>query len=282
MYTYQIFICKWSYKYHPIYTELNNGPHYIYTELNNGPHYVSGINLLACGRCGCNCICLMLQLILSFNVWNNYCEISLRWTSEELVDNKSTVGQIMAWCHQVTSYYLTQFWSSSLMSYGVTRGPFYQHELPFITAWRSDYIVYKHYNDIIMTTIVSQITSLTVVYSTVYSDADQRKHQSSASLAFVWGVSRWIPRTKGQLRGKCFYWMTSSWVWDEIIYSFMNGEVWVWISNIVPYLTRHVITYPGMLWLKFTHASKRRPLGPMSEAENQMLKVDPGKCTSKY
>ena len=71
-----------------------------------------------------------------------------------------------------------------------------------------------HYNDVIMTTIASQITSLTVVYSTVYSDADQRKHQSSASLAFVWGIhrDRWIPRTKGQLRGKCFHLMTSSWL----------------------------------------------------------------------
>ena len=70
-----------------------------------------------------------------------------------------------------------------------------------------------HYIDVIMTTIVSQITSLTVVYSTVYSDADQRKHQSSASLAFVWGIhrDRWIPRTKGQLREKCFHLMTSSW-----------------------------------------------------------------------
>ena len=47
-----------------------------------------------------------------------------------------------------------------------------------------------HYNDVIMTTIASQITSLTVVYSTVYSDADQRKHQSSASLAFVRGIHR--------------------------------------------------------------------------------------------
>ena len=36
-----------------------------------------------------------------------------------------------------------------------------------------------------MGTIASQITSLTIVYSTVYSDADQRKYQSSASLAFV-------------------------------------------------------------------------------------------------
>ena len=38
-----------------------------------------------------------------------------------------------------------------------------------------------------MGTIASQITSLTIVYSTVYSDADQGKHQSSASLAFVPG-----------------------------------------------------------------------------------------------
>ena len=75
-----------------------------------------------------------------------------------------------------------------------------------------DDINHSHYGDVIMTTIASQITSLTVVYSIVYSDADQRKHQSSASLAFVWGIhrDRWIPRTKGQLRGKCFHLMTSS------------------------------------------------------------------------
>ena len=41
-----------------------------------------------------------------------------------------------------------------------------------------------------MTTIASQITSLTIVYTTVYSGVDQSKHQSSASLAFVWGIHR--------------------------------------------------------------------------------------------
>ena len=41
-----------------------------------------------------------------------------------------------------------------------------------------------------MDSMASQITSLTFVYSTVYSGADQRKHQSSASLAFVWGIHR--------------------------------------------------------------------------------------------
>ena len=39
-----------------------------------------------------------------------------------------------------------------------------------------------------MGAIASQITNLTIVYSTVYSDADQRKYQSPASLAFVWGI----------------------------------------------------------------------------------------------
>ena len=41
-----------------------------------------------------------------------------------------------------------------------------------------------------MGAVASQITSLTIVCWTVYSDADQRKHQSSASLAFVRGIHR--------------------------------------------------------------------------------------------
>ena len=47
-----------------------------------------------------------------------------------------------------------------------------------------------HYGDVIMATIASQITSLTIVYSTIYSDADQRKHQSFVSLVFVREIHR--------------------------------------------------------------------------------------------
>ena len=54
-----------------------------------------------------------------------------------------------------------------------------------------DIIQYQHYSDIISGAMASQITSLTIVYSTLYSGADQRKHQSSASLAFVRGSHRW-------------------------------------------------------------------------------------------
>ena len=49
----------------------------------------------------------------------------------------------------------------------------------------------SHYSDVIMGAMALQITSLTTVYSTVYSGADQRKHQSSASLAFVGWIHRW-------------------------------------------------------------------------------------------
>ena len=67
-----------------------------------------------------------------------------------------------------------------------------------------------HYDDVIMTRLASQITSLTVVYSIVYSGVNQRKLQSSASLAFVREIHRGLTRTNGQLRGKCFHLMTSS------------------------------------------------------------------------
>ena len=51
-----------------------------------------------------------------------------------------------------------------------------------------------------MGAMASQITSLTNVHSTVYSGADQRKHKSSALLAFVreFIIDRWIPRLNGQ------------------------------------------------------------------------------------
>ena len=48
----------------------------------------------------------------------------------------------------------------------------------------------EHYGDVIIGKMTSQIASLTIVYSTAYSGADQRKHQNSASLAFVRGIHR--------------------------------------------------------------------------------------------
>ena len=61
-------------------------------------------------------------------------------------------------------------------------------------TWRPYLLEYQapsHYSDVIMSAMGSQITGVSIVYSIVCSIADQRKHQSSASLAFVRGIHRW-------------------------------------------------------------------------------------------
>ena len=65
----------------------------------------------------------------------------------------------------------------------------------------------------LMSPMVSPTTSLTIVYSSVYLGADQRKYQSSASLAFTRAIYRWPMNSpdKGPVSGKCFHLMTSSW-----------------------------------------------------------------------
>ena len=57
-----------------------------------------------------------------------------------------------------------------------------------------------------MSTMASQITSLTIVYSIVYSGVNQRKHQSSALLAFVREIHRWPVNSphKGPVKRKLF------------------------------------------------------------------------------
>ena len=67
-----------------------------------------------------------------------------------------------------------------------------------IYFWLSSNMKTSHYSDVIMGAVASQITSLTIVYLTLNLGADQRKHQSSASVAFVQGIHRWIPHTNGQ------------------------------------------------------------------------------------
>ena len=90
-----------------------------------------------------------------------------------------------------------------------------------------------------MEAIASQITSLTSVYSVVYSDADQRKHQSSASLAFVWGIHRGPVNSphKWPVTRKMFPFddvimsvRYISWIWCDGVFE-MEGHHWFeWLA----------------------------------------------------
>ena len=68
------------------------------------------------------------------------------------------------------------------------------------------YNLYFHYCDVIMSMMASQISGVSIVYSTVCLDADQIKHQSPASLAFVRGIHQWPVNSlhKGPVTRKMF------------------------------------------------------------------------------
>ena len=69
-----------------------------------------------------------------------------------------------------------------------------------------------HYNDVTISPMASQITGGSIVYSTVCSGPDQRKHQSSVSLAYVTGLHPWPVYSPH--KEKCPHLMTSSWYSD--------------------------------------------------------------------
>ena len=79
------------------------------------------MNSLAPGKFKWNFRCLILQIILVIDGWGISCGLALRWMPLELTDDKSTLVQVMAWCRQATSHYLSQCWPRSLSPYGVTR-----------------------------------------------------------------------------------------------------------------------------------------------------------------
>ena len=86
------------------------------------PHFwcccIYTVNSLAPGRSFKNVI---FNLALLIGIYKSSYQNVIRWIPQDLTDNKSTLVQVMAWCHQVTSHYLNQCWLSSLSPYGVIR-----------------------------------------------------------------------------------------------------------------------------------------------------------------
>ena len=93
-----------------------------------------------------------------------------------------------------------------------------------------------------MGAIASQITGVTIVYPTVYSSADQRKYQSSASIAFVKGIHRWAVNSphKGSVTRKRF-------VCDYVIMEGRNNypDALAFIDSVSPLCTRRQYSKRG-------------------------------------
>ena len=136
---------------------------------------------------------------------HNFCYYDVTWSLSELTpdsdhnkicyklrSNQTTATQVIMWNPKcpVRNGFLTAFHfgpSKAWFAVNVILSVLVidSHAVKTKITWRS-----IHYDDVIMTMLASQITSLTVVYSIVYSGVNQRKHQSSASLAFVREIHR--------------------------------------------------------------------------------------------
>ena len=64
---------------------------------------------------------VIFKQILVIDGWGICDEIVLIWISLNFTDDQSTLVQVMAWCRQATSHYLSQCWPRSLSPYGITR-----------------------------------------------------------------------------------------------------------------------------------------------------------------
>ena len=81
-------------------------------------------NRLAPGRCCSNFKSVILKIIIQNSSLGTYHGITLEWMPENLIKEKLTLVQVMAWCHQATSYYLSQCWPSYILPRGIT-GPWW-------------------------------------------------------------------------------------------------------------------------------------------------------------
>ena len=92
--------------------------------------WAAGINSLAPGEFEWNFRYVIFKEILVIDAWGISCKIALIWMSLDFTDDQSTLVQVMAWCCQAPSHYLSQYWPRSLSPYGVTRPEWVNSLLP--------------------------------------------------------------------------------------------------------------------------------------------------------
>ena len=127
-------------------------------------------------------------------------------------------------------------------------------------------VLFEDYNDVIMGAMASQITSLTIVYSTVYSGTDQRKHQSPASLAFVREIQRGPVNSQHQwpVTWKMF-------PFDDVIMKWSSGfqsNDCLWSPCFFTYLSEFAVKQTA-LWVELCDASQH-----LLDVQNPSRKVN--------
>ena len=138
--------------------------------------------------------------------------------------------------------------------------------IDFLTSspYSSNLIRCWHYSEVILSAMASQITSASIVYSTVCSGTNQRKHQSSASLGFLRGIRRWpvISPHKGPVTRKMF-------PFDDVTWCICFSDL-TWFYG-VSYHLRLEYLFIGLLTLTWKKAPNLRIIGLFSNTRPWVL-----------
>ena len=133
-------------------------------------------------------------------------EMALRWMSLDLTDDMSKLLQVMAWCHQAPSHYLSQCWPRSLLPYGITR-----------PQW-------------VLIGNINHTSNCSGKNGKVYLTTRGPFYLHAPAL-----ISLWI---SNHLSSKMWDWITYPFP------NFNTIEVWEWVSNFIPHFIMDVITNP--------------------------------------
>ena len=106
--------------------------------LQDGIKLVLPIDSLSPRICGCHFKCVNFKHNLGVDILSVQVKSIMEWGTEDLADGKSTLVQVMAWCHQATSHYLNQCRATALMPYGITK-----------TQWVHINLISAHFSSII-------------------------------------------------------------------------------------------------------------------------------------
>ena len=104
----------------------------------HAPPWPCFINSLAPGRFQRNFRKAIFQLILVIDALSISCKIVFKWMPMGFSDGKSKLVQVMAWCRQATSHYLSQCWPRFLSPYGIIR----LQRVTYWPAWMSNYVCF--------------------------------------------------------------------------------------------------------------------------------------------
>ena len=174
-----------------------------------------------------------------------------RWSNTSIVKSgvfrkRGNTMMFILLCFVVCHYVLMQNFIQSAVNVGTLSEQFN------VNLYHLNFLHYILHYKYIMSAIVSQITSLTIVNSTVYSGTDQRQPQSYASLGFVWGIHKWLVKSphKGPVTRNMF-------PFDDVIMALLdafcvhNMFLWIVIIRIGEHIVHTLRTAETYMRQKF-------------------------------